>query len=76
MFYTSLIAPKWTREKSISKQTAIQISIILGKKVEYPISLGCESELKEGAITQVLENRNEVCSNKENENKKSSHVKF
>jgi hypothetical protein len=39
-----------------------------GEKVD-PISLGWESELKEGANTRVLENRNEVCSNKENESK-------
>jgi hypothetical protein len=56
-------------KKSISKQIAVQISTILGKKVDVPISLGWESELKEGAATRVLENRNEVCSNEENENK-------
>jgi hypothetical protein len=38
-----------------------------GEKVEDPNSLGWGSELKE-ASTRVLENRNKVCSNKENEN--------
>jgi hypothetical protein len=55
--------------ESISKQIAVQISIILGEKVADPVSLGWESELKEGAATQLLENRNEIGSNKENENK-------
>jgi hypothetical protein len=69
MLYRSWIAPKCTRGGgSISKQIAVKISIILGKKVEKPVSLGWESELKGGAATQVLENRNEVYSNKENEN--------
>lgn len=40
-----------------------------GQKVEEPFGLGRESELKGGPATQVLENRNEVCTNKENENK-------
>jgi hypothetical protein len=69
MFYMPWIAPKWTRGKSISKQIAVQISIILGEKVE-----GWESELKEGAATQVLENRNEVYLNKANENKWSCQI--
>jgi hypothetical protein len=46
MFYTSWIAPNWTRGKNISKQIAAQIYIILGKKVEDPISLAWERELK------------------------------
>jgi hypothetical protein len=62
-------------ENSISKQIAVQISKILGEKVEDAISLGWESELREGATTQVLENSNGVFLNKENENKKSSHVR-
>jgi hypothetical protein len=48
-------------KKSISKQIAAQISTILSKKVEDRISLGWESELKEGAATRALEKRNEVC---------------
>jgi hypothetical protein len=41
-------------KKSIPKQITIQISEIWAKKVEDPISLGLESELKEGAATLVL----------------------
>jgi hypothetical protein len=48
MFYTSWVAPKWARGKSFSKQIAIQIFTVLGKKVEDPICQGWESGLKEG----------------------------
>jgi hypothetical protein len=37
--------------KSISKQIAAHISIILGKEVEYPISVARESELKDRVPT-------------------------
>jgi hypothetical protein len=67
MFYKLCIAPKWMKViKSISKQIAVQISTVLGKKVEESISLGWESDLKEGTTIEVLGNRKEVCSNREN----------
>jgi hypothetical protein len=35
--FTSWIAPAWTRGKSISKQIALQISTILGKKFKIQL---------------------------------------
>jgi hypothetical protein len=53
-------------KERISKQIAAQISTILGKKAESPVSLGWESDLKKGATAPVLENKSEVRTNKEN----------
>jgi hypothetical protein len=52
--YMSWIALKWMQKKKKYFQTAVEVSTILGKKVGDTISLGWESELKEGATTQVL----------------------
>jgi hypothetical protein len=54
MFYTSWIAPKWMREKKYFQKNSRPNFCNFGKKVEDPISLGLESELKEGAATRVL----------------------
>jgi hypothetical protein len=54
-------------KEKVAKQIAAQLSTILGKKVEGPISLGWKSDLTKGVSTTILENRSETLINKENE---------
>jgi hypothetical protein len=53
-------------KEKVAKQTVAQLSTILGKKAEGPISLGWKSDPTKGDITIVLKNRNETLTNREN----------
>jgi hypothetical protein len=54
-------------KEEVAKQLVTQISTILGKKIEGPISLGWKSDLVKEDTTIVLENRNETLKNRQKE---------